>query len=138
MINLTEVMLVGAGGFVGSVARHAIAVLIQRYDNTNTLALILGQGKIPKATLAVNLLGSLVLGYLGSRLEKGIIPDSLWLLLAIGFCGGFTTLSTLSYEALKLLQEGLVGTAVAYVITTLVLGVLFCWAGLALGRFLHQ
>lgn len=134
MINLTNVLLVGAGGFAGSIARYVVAVLIQQSESKTGFAFTLKQSRIPIATLVVNLLGSLLIGYLASRLQRGVVGHSIWLLLTIGFCGGFTTLSTLSYEVLTLLQDGSYTTAILYVAVTVIVGLLFCWAGLALGR----
>lgn len=135
MINLTNMLLVGAGGFAGSITRYIVAVLIQQSESKTGFAITLKQSRIPIATMVVNLLGSLIIGYLASHLRKETMSNSLWLLLAIGFCGGFTTLSTLSYEALTLLQEGSYTTAFVYVAVTVIAGLLFCWVGLALGRF---
>jgi CrcB protein len=87
----------------------------------------------PWATLAINVAGSLLLGIL-----MGAFPsaDEAWrvrALLAVGFCGGFTTFSAFSYETLLLLQRGSPATALAYTGASVAAGVLAAWLGLRMG-----
>jgi CrcB protein len=61
----------------------------------------------PSGTLVVNILGSFVIGLVMSlSLDRGLLGDDLRILLTTGFCGGFTTMSTFSYETLALLRDG--------------------------------
>ena len=95
-------LLVGFGGLFGSIARYWIAGVVQRLD---------GSG-FPVGTLSVNVLGSFILGLLMAlSLDRGLVNPNARLLLATGFCGGFTTMSTFSYETVALLRDG--GTAAA-------------------------
>lgn len=122
---LRNLLLVGAGGFFGSIARYGLTLLVN------------GQTKstFPWGTLAVNLLGCLCIGLLYGLAERHQWFQSTgWLLLATGFCGGFTTFSALSLENLKLLQAQLSFQALLYSAFSVVFGLLCCWAGWKLAR----
>lgn len=120
-------LLVGAGGFVGSIGRYWVAGLVQsRTDSA-----------LPLGTLSVNVAGSLLLGWIVSAsLDRGFIGPEARLLLAVGFCGGFTTMSTFSYESVALLEQGAVGLAAWNVGLNLVVCLAAVWLGLAVGRLL--
>ncbi len=122
-----RVLLVGLGGMVGSVARYLISGRVQ----------VLIDSAFPLGTMVVNVAGSFALGLiLALSLERGMLGVDLRLLLAVGFCGGFTTMSTFSFEALSLLQQGLTGLALGYVAATLGVCLLATWCGIAAGRAL--
>jgi fluoride exporter len=116
------VLLVLLGGMLGAPARYLADRAVQaRHDSV-----------FPWGTLAVNVGGSLVLGFLlGAQRHLGL-PASVVLLLGTGFCGGLTTFSTLGYETLRLLEDGAVGEAGLNVIGSLVLGVAAAWLGFRL------
>ncbi len=125
MNSLTWPLLgaVAFGGATGSALRYAISVWLSRAN-----------GAFPVGTFVVNIVGSLLIGVLARVFST---PDSnpvLRLALTIGFCGGFTTFSTFSAEFVTLVQEGRSGRAVAYVVTSVLSGVLAVLAGLALGN----
>jgi CrcB protein len=113
-LGLGSILLVAAGGALGSVLRYAVSVL---------MAASLGAG-FPWGTLAVNVLGSTAIGALaGLGVEGG------WrLLLVTGLLGGFTTFSAFSLEA-ALLWERAWWLALVYVLASVALGL----AGFALG-----
>jgi CrcB protein len=122
-----SIALVAAGGVVGVVARWWLAGALQRLD---------GSG-FPVGTLGVNVLGSFVLGLvMVLSLERGLVGADLRVLLSIGLCGGFTTMSTFSYETLALLQAGEPGLALANVGATLAACLAAVWAGQILARAL--
>ena len=84
----------------------------------------------PWGTLGVNLIGGLLMGLLaGAMMGRGTIDRPIWLLLAVGLLGGFTTFSAFSFDLFAMLERGRAGTAAAYVAAS-VLGSL---ALLALG-----
>jgi CrcB protein len=118
---------VAAGGVVGVVARWWLGGALQR----------LGGAEFPVGTLGVNVLGSFVLGLvMVLSLERGLLGADLRVLLAIGLCGGFTTMSTFSWETLALLQAGEPGLALANVGLTLAACLAAVWAGQILARAL--
>lgn len=111
-------LLVGLGGFLGSVLRYSLSLL--------TVALGFGGRGIPVATLIVNVLGSLLIGYLMGSVVHG---GTAHLLAVIGFCGGFTTFSTFSLEVLTMIRQGDYMMGVIYVVASLMLCILAVWIG---------
>ncbi|MEI7899030.1 MAG: fluoride efflux transporter CrcB [bacterium] len=88
-------LVVGAGGFIGSVMRYALSLLGQRFSVT-----------FPHGTLWSNLLGCLVIGAVaGLSAKTEVLSPTMRLLLATGLCGGFTTMSTFTYELFKFVQD---------------------------------
>jgi fluoride exporter len=116
------VLLVLLGGMLGAPARYVVDRAVQaKHDSV-----------FPWGTFAVNVAGSLVLGFLlGAQRHLGL-SASVVLLLGTGFCGGLTTFSTFGYETLRLLEDGAVGEAGVNVIGSLALGVLAAWLGFRL------
>ncbi|GAB4139917.1 MAG: fluoride efflux transporter CrcB [Planctomycetota bacterium] len=115
------------GGACGTGARYLLSGLVLHR---------LGSG-FPFGTLAVNVLGSFLIGVLmhvGLTMET--IPPSLRLALGIGVLGGFTTFSTFSYETVRLLEEGAFLLALANVATSLLGGLAACFLGLVTARTL--
>jgi CrcB protein len=87
----------------------------------------LGPG-FPWGTLGVNLIGGLLMGTLaGAMMAQGTIDRPLWLLLAVGLLGGFTTFSAFSFDLFAMLERGRFGAAMLYVGVS-VLGALLLFA----------
>ncbi len=88
------------------------------------------------ATLSVNVLGCLILGFIMGffSTRNGLVPKELILFLGTGFCGGFTTFSTFGLEGLALIEKGELGLFALYMLLSLGLGLLLGFAGLLLGR----
>jgi len=87
---LGKLFLVGTGGFIGASLRYAVSSRVPKIRS------------IPAGTLAVNILGSIVLALLTFSSE----PESMVYLVNIGMLGSFTTFSTFAYETFRLLEEG--------------------------------
>lgn len=92
--------------------------------------------QFPWGTLAVNLLGCLLLGFAYGLFEAVDVPPVLRPGITVGFLGAFTTFSTFSYETLLLLDGGHAMRALGYVGGSVVFGLIFAAAGLGLGRAL--
>lgn len=113
---------VALGGAVGSVAR----VLLGR---------ALPAGALPWGTLAANVAGSLLIGWLMARtapLEAGGLR--MHSLGVAGFCGGFTTFSTFSWQTVEQMQKGQWGTAAVHVLVSVTVCLLATWLGWRLAR----
>ncbi len=94
---LKTILLVGFGGFAGSVARYFVSRLNLSIDFYS----------IPIGTLTVNIVGSFIIGFLVGIADKSMLmPHELRLLLMVGFCGGFTTFSSFTNENLMLMHNG--------------------------------
>jgi fluoride exporter len=126
-LTLAPFVLVAIGGLVGSVARYWLSGATQS---------LTGAG-FPSGTLVVNVLGSFVIGLvMALSLERGAIDDDLRILLTSGFCGGFTTMSTFSYETLALVRDGEQLLALGNVGGTLVACLAAVWIGTVFARLL--
>jgi CrcB protein len=84
---------------------------------------------LPWGTLLVNGLGSFMAGLIAAVLIHKLPNDTFRLLLLIGFCGGFTTFSTFSLEAVNLLRSGLIINALAYAFSSLAVCLGLAWLG---------
>jgi CrcB protein len=119
-------IVVGLGGALGAVARYYVT------DWVRSLA----GAEMPWGTLAVNVVGSLTLGFLFVWLEHRAPSNLSRELLAIGFLGSFTTFSTFSYETVALARAGEVVRAGGYALGSLALGVAAVLAGAMLATVL--
>ena len=117
------VVAIALGGAAGTLARWWIGGLAQGASAT-----------FPTGTLMINIIGSFVLGFLGRYLLETSAPPELRLALTVGFCGGFTTFSTFSFETAALLEDGSFARAAAYVTASVVLSLAGTFGGLALAR----
>ncbi len=123
MLKLFSLVFVGGG--IGSVARFGIARLISLFAIP----------VIPLATFSVNIIGSLLIGLFWGI--PSISEKNSWIhLLAIGFCGGFTTFSSFSWENLNLLKQGNIFLFFVYVLSSVFLCLLATWGGYSIGKSL--
>ena len=113
------------GSALGGVSRYLMGGLVQR---------IAGVG-FPGGTLVVNVTGSFLLGlFLRYALETSTLSSELRAFLTVGFCGGYTTFSTFSYETVAMLEDGQWGRALFYVGLSLGLSVAAVLLGLFAAR----
>jgi CrcB protein len=125
---LGQLLLVGCGGFIGSSLRYALGGFVQRQFPGSDF---------PFGTIAVNLLGCLVFGYLaGAAEQRQLLDAGMRLFLLVGILGGFTTFSTFSYENVVLLQDAEYFKMLANVVIQVVIGFSAAWAGLAAARMI--
>lgn len=121
---LLNCLAVGLGGFVGSVARYLCGLLAP------------GAG-FPWATLGINLVGSFALGAIACMAAAAPgFDERLALFLRVGLCGGFTTFSTFSVEAMQLFQDGNWAAGGAYALLSCALCIAGAFAGDAAARLL--
>jgi CrcB protein len=93
---MLDVLLVGVGGFVGANARYILSNWFARRFGT----------AFPYGTLFINVSGSFILGLFLALVGRSILADEAYRwLVAVGFCGGYTTFSTYTYETLTLIRD---------------------------------
>lgn len=115
-MNFINALLVGLGSAVGALARYSLGNAITRVNNS----------QFPWGTWIINMLGTLLLGLFFNEFSVLHRDPDWWLILGTGFCGGFTTFSTMSIETVKLLrQRALLG--VVYLGSSLALGFIIAW-----------
>ncbi|HEX9251080.1 MAG TPA: fluoride efflux transporter CrcB [Ignavibacteriaceae bacterium] len=118
-------ILVSAGAAIGGALRYGISSYIQK--NISVI--------FPYGTLVVNVIGSFLIGIIMFYLnEKELIGNEFRLFLTIGFCGGFTTFSTFSYETLNLFRDSEYMLAFYNVI----LNVVLCFVGIYLAYLISK
>lgn len=123
---MKALILVFIGGGSGSIARYLLGKLLNSSNNG-----------IPYGTFAANILGSLLIGViLGWALKNNSLSSQTTLLVATGFCGGFTTFSTFAYENHALLKSGDFMTFAFYAITTFTVGIIAVFGGMELAKLL--
>ena len=115
---LSSFFLVFLGGGLGSMARYGLGLALQPW-----------LPRFPLATLLANAAACLILGVLTSLSMRGLLDDPRRLLLATGFCGGFSTFSTFTNETWSLLQTGQTANAILNIFLSLVV----CFLSLFLG-----
>ena len=117
MSTFVNCLLVGAGGILGTIGRYLLSLLP-----------IKTQSGFPIITLAINLIGAFCIGLIVAfSVKSGNASPQLILFLKVEICGGFTTFSTFSLEAMQLLQNGKFIVALSY----MVLSVALCVAAVA-------
>jgi len=115
------VWYVAVGSAVGGAARFALSSVIQQRA-----------GAFPLGTLVVNITGSLILGFLMRyALGSTSVSAETRALLTTGFCGGYTTFSTFSYETISLVQDGDYGRAATYAVVSVVASLVATFLGIA-------
>lgn len=120
-----DILLVGIGGLFGSVLRYLVSIIASTYLTS----------PFPYATFAVNVTGCFLIGVIFAVSDRGQLISPEWrILLTTGFCGGFTTFSTFSFESVKLLQDGEFMYSFANAAFSIVFGLAATWFAIVLVR----
>ena len=129
MTTITQFMAVATGGALGAMSRFGIYELLRRWKLAGDSV----ESGIPLATLLANLIGCFLIGLL---LGSGVGEKSPALKygFGVGFLGSLTTFSTFSAESVEQMQSGQSYLALAYVLISLMAGVLLVYAGMMVGK----
>jgi fluoride exporter len=118
-----NLLLIGLGGAAGSIARYLTAQWLKNDDG------------FPLGTFVANAAGCFLIGLLyGLAARNEWLTPGLRLLLATGFCGGYTTFSTFAFENLTFLQTNQFGLFLSYTFGSFLAGLLAAWLGLFLTK----
>jgi fluoride exporter len=124
IVALKPYLFLALGGVAGVIGRYALGHWISSWSTT----------PFPWATLVINVTGSLAIGFLMRYLTGVSSSPEVRLMLTTGFCGGYTTMSTFSYELVTLLTGKQFGLAFLYLSSTILFAPLACLAGFALAE----
>jgi fluoride exporter len=123
--DMNKYLMVGIGGFVGSVLRFWLGGVINGRFGT----------RFPFGTFVVNCTGSFLVGFVMALLAERGQLDSAWrYLVPIGFIGGYTTFSAFEYETLRSVQDGEILMASLNVCLSVVVGFFSAWLGVIAGK----
>jgi len=121
---MQQFFIVGIGSFLGGGLRYLISVFFNQKMNPD----------FPYATLSVNLLGCLLIGVFYGLFEKSLINNDWKLFLTTGLCGGFTTFSAFSHEALQLFKQGNITAMLIYILISIIIGIVLTYAGYLMAK----
>jgi CrcB protein len=118
---MTNILLVGFGGFIGSVLRYTISGYVQGVTKS------IG---FPYGTLTVNVLGCFIIGFLAQLAEsRGLFTSESRLFVFVGILGGFTTFSTFGNETVNLARDSQMMSALANIGASVIIGLFAVWLG---------
>ncbi|HET7623336.1 MAG TPA: fluoride efflux transporter CrcB [Gemmatimonadaceae bacterium] len=119
------IWFVALGSALGGVARFLLSTFLQQKAGA----------AFPIGTLVVNISGSILLGFLlRYALSTTAITPEVRGLLTTGFCGGYTTFSTFTYETMTLVEDGEMGRAAAYIALSVAVSLIGAYLGIAAAR----
>ena len=118
-------LIVGLGSFIGGVLRYAVSLMFAKQIPS----------AFPYGTFIVNIAGCFLIGLVFALSEKGDVLSPEWrIFLTTGFCGGFTTFSTFSFESIRLLQDGEFLYVAMNLIGSVIVGLAATYAGILIAR----
>lgn len=118
---MVRILLVGAGGFLGSVTRYLVGLALYSYIESPGF---------PYATLVINVIGCFAIGLFNGVAEsRDIFSPEARLFTVVGLFGGFTTYSAFGYETLALARNATLASAAANIVLHIVLGLGAVWLG---------
>jgi len=112
---------------LGALARYALGGYISKINGTT----------FPYGTFFVNITGSFLIGLLGTLFIEKLSTDPQWrIFITIGFLGSFTTFSTLQYESLRLIETGMMDSALLNLFGSIGAGFTAAWLGMIIARWI--
>ena len=122
------ILIVGTGGFIGTIARFMANELMKKITSIN----------FPFATLFVNILGCLIIGVIYGLIDKGKFHEPEFrLFLTTGICGGFTTFSAFSVENIIMIRNGEFLNVFAYLAISILFGFAATYLGMIAVNWFH-
>ena len=118
------ILAIGTGSFIGGILRYLLTQFIQTKSVST----------FPYGTLSVNIIGCFLIGLVFGFADKGNLSNEWKLFLATGLLGGFTTFSAFSNETLTLLRDGQSWSAAAYIVTSVLIGLLATFVGISVTK----
>ena len=123
---MNKLLLVALGGLLGTLCRYALSTWVDARSRSS----------FPYGTLAVNLLGCFIAGFLFPLLEQAAVAPELRLAVFTGFLGGFTTFSAYGLQTFALANDGMLSLAALNVLVSNATGLGMVWVGSSLSRSL--
>lgn len=125
---MVKMLWIGAGGFVGAISRYIVSGLFYR---------LFGKTWFPYGTLAVNIIGCLLIGFLsGISEDRQLFNPEIRLFIFIGLLGGFTTFSTFGYEIFSFVRDGQMISSFINLFLHIVLGLSAVWLGFTMSKMI--
>jgi CrcB protein len=122
---IKTLLLVGTGGFLGSISRFLTSRFMQSYFPS----------AFPFGTFVVNISGCFLIGLIFGFSERSSVLTPGWkMFLTVGFCGGFTTFSAFAYENLVLLRDGEIFNFLLYIGLSVFLGIAATFLGVIITK----
>jgi CrcB protein len=123
---MIRLIWIAIGGALGTLLRYGVGGFVYRHMG----------GVFPWGTLAVNLCGAFIIGFLSALFEATAISPTVRSFATIGVLGGFTTFSTYTLESFNLVRDGELRLALSNILFSNVLGILLVFAGIVAFRYL--
>jgi CrcB protein len=123
---MLRILYIAIGGAVGAVMRYWLSGITQRVFNAG----------FPWGTLSVNLVGSLIIGFLWGVFEAVLVSQNMKIMIFIGLLGSFTTFATFSLESFHLIRDGEYNLFLMNVIANFLLGIALVFAGYFISQYL--
>ncbi|WP_053187908.1 fluoride efflux transporter CrcB [Sunxiuqinia dokdonensis] len=125
---LKTILIVGTGGFLGSVARYLTQIAVERWLHS----------AFPWGTFVANMAGCFIIGLVFAFSERGNLLTPEWrIFFTVGFCGGFTTFSSFAYNNLTMLSENNLFQLFGNVGLSVVLGIFAVYLGIVAVRLVY-
>ena len=125
---MIKLLWVGTGGFIGAISRYIVSGMFYK---------LFGKAWFPYGTLAVNVIGCLLIGFFSGLTEdRQLFNPELRLLVFIGILGGFTTFSTFGYEIFTFARDGQIISSLTNLILHIIFGLGAVWLGFALSKMI--